>query len=73
MSLSQDLHTLMVVGVSAGVPSVAYGAIGSTGCLFKCIKAWGSSLVHLANVDLTVSNLICVFIFCFAFLPTLLL
>lgn len=69
----QDLHTFMVLFVSAGVSkregllSLAKGKTDPTGWLFKCIKAWDSTLVPLANVGLPVNNLICVLMFCIFF------
>lgn len=47
----------MVLGVLAGVTSLAYG--GPTDWLFKCIKAKDSILVHSAKEVLLVNNLIC--------------
>lgn len=52
MAVSHDLYTFTVLGASAGIPSLAYGALHPTGWLFKCIKAWNSILVYLAEDDL---------------------
>ena len=50
MAVSHDYHTFTVLGASARVPSLAYGVTGPTGWSFKCIKAWDSTLVYLANI-----------------------
>ena len=51
-----------VLGILAGVPSLAYRAIGPTGWSFKFTEAWGSTLFYTVKVVLPlVNNLICCF------------
>lgn len=59
MVISCHFYIFMVLGALAGVP---YLGGRPTGWSFKYIKAWDSTLVHPAEVDLPVSNLIhCLF------------
>ena len=60
MVISCHFYIFMVLGTLAGVPYLG----GQAYWLIKYIKAWDSTLVHPAEVDLPVSNLIhCLFVF----------
>lgn len=50
MAVSHDFHTFTVLGVSAGVPSLAYGAKGPTSWSSEYIEARDITLVYLAKV-----------------------
>lgn len=45
MMVSRDFHNFIVLSVSAGISSLAYGAIVPTDCSFECMEAGDSMLV----------------------------
>lgn len=61
MAFSHKFHTFRALGVSAGVPSLTYGASSSTLWSCRCTKAWNSISVHPVKEVLPVSSLICYF------------
>lgn len=61
MAVSWEFHTFMVLGASASVLNLEYGARALMVDHSNVLKAWHSTLVHPANVVLLVSNFICCF------------
>ena len=61
VAVSRHFRNFTVLGVVAGLPSLAYEATGPIGQSFKRLKAWDSTLVESAKVVLPVSHLICCF------------
>ena len=45
MVVSCDFYNFIVLGVSAGISSLAYGAIVPTDCSFECMEAGDCTLV----------------------------
>ena len=73
MVVSCDFHNFIVLGVSGGISSLAYGAIVPTDCSFECMEAGDSTLVSRPRWFYLVVIQVAALIFYSSFLPSLLL
>ena len=50
VAVTYYFHASIVLGALVGVPSLAHGAMGSSGWSFKSAKSWKSTLVYSAKI-----------------------